>query len=338
MANEALMQSKAIIWDFQQKLSAADDISVAEILKGYLHEDVLWHGPHPLNDIRGQAGVYINFWKPFCRSFPDFERYNDILCAGVYKGDHWVSTMGHFAATFKEDWLGIPASGKLLTIRVGEFVKMQDNKIKEMYVLVDLLDVMRQVNLWPLQESYGVEGWWPKPHSYNGLVVRAQEHTETRKTSKLVTNWLDETRHFDSTVANIDLLRHKEYFHPNVQHYISSGFGASRGIDGLKDSFQNPLFTGLSQRKLNNHHTQFADGLFMGACGWECIKGIHSGELLGVEATDKPVKIRMMEWWRRSGDVIRESWIMLDTVDLLMQLGIDEFAKMHDIQEKDQWL
>lgn len=338
MTNDATLKNKALVWEFQQKLSAADPMTMIDVLKGYLHEDIIWNGPHPINTLNGPGAVIEKFWKPFVASFPDFERHNDIFLGGPYKGDEWVSSMGHYVATFRNNWLGIPASNQLVTIRFGEFCRVHNGKIREMYVLLDLLDVMRQVNLWPIPKSLGVEGWWPKPHTYNGLVIKSQNHVETRKTSRLIANWTDELKQFDSNVTNLDQLHHEGYFHPKCMMYGSSGIGANRGIEGLKKHFHEPLLTAFSQRKYGSHQAHMADGRYMAASGWDSIKGLHVGNFMGIEPTQTSVKMRVMEWWRRSGDFIKESWVMVDMVDLMLQLGVDDFAKMHDVQEKDQWL
>jgi predicted ester cyclase len=338
MSTETTMKNKALVWEFQQKLSSADAMTVPEIVKGYLHEDIVWNGPHPINQLKGSGAVIQNFWKPFLEAFPDFERNNDIFLGGAFKGDEWVSSMGHYVATFTNDWLGIPANGQVVTLRFGEFCRVHNGQIREMYVLIDLLDVMRQVNLWPIPKGNGLEAWWPKPSTYNGLIVKSQDVQESRFTKKLVTNWINEQKQFEGTVANIDQLPHSKFFHPKSMMYCSSGFGVNRGIDGLKKYFQEPYMRAFGDRKLGYHEANVVEGRYMAASGWNSMKARHIGEFLGIDATQNLVKIRVMEWWRRSGNFIKETWMMIDMVDLMMQLGVDEFAKMHDAQEKDQWL
>lgn len=338
MSSELTMKNKALVWQFQQKLSAADAMSVADIVKGYLHEDIVWNGPHPINELKGHGAVIESFWKPFINAFPDFERHNDIFLGGGYKGDEWVSSMGHYVATFTNNWLGIPASGQLITIRFGEFCRVHNGKIREMYVLFDLLDVMRQVKLWPITKGLGVEAWWPKPHTSNGIIAKSYDPIESRKTIKLIANWTDELKHFDSTVLNVDMLRHNEYFHPKCLFYGSSGIGANRGIEGLKTNYHQPLMQAFSEKKFGYHEAHMAEGPYMSASGWGSIKGVHVGKFLDIEPTQAKVQLRVMEFWRRSGNFIKETWTMIDMVDLMLQMGVDEFAKMHDVKETDQWL
>lgn len=338
MALEDILKNKALVWDFHKGVSAASQLSLANVVKGYLHEDVVFHGPHPINGLQGQGQLLQKFWKPFTEAFPDFERHHDIFLGGGYKGDDWVSSMGHYVARFEKPWLGIPASNKLVVIRFGEFCKIKDGKIKEIYLLMDLLDLMRQVNLWPIPHSLGVEAWWAKPQSNDGIITKATEMSESRETTKLVNEWGDAVNNFEATVINFDSLKLENYFHPNAMRYGASGLGACRGIQGIKDNYFKHLIGAFKERKIANHQFRVTEGTYMSACGWENIKGRHATEIFGVPATNNLVKVKAMEWWRRSGNLIQESWILPDMVDLLLQLDVDVFAKMHDAEETNQWL
>ena len=338
MSLDNIMQKKALVWSFNKKISTSSQLNIGNLAKGYLHEDILFRGPHPINDLNGQGQVIQNFWKPFIEAFPNFERHHDIFLGGSYKGDSWVSSMGHYVAKFEKPWLGIPASNKLVTIRFGEFCKIQDGKIKEIYLLMDLLDLMRQVSLWPLPYTLGVEGWWPKPFTLDGIVTKTPDVSVSRDTTKLISRWTEALNDFESTVVNFDALKLDEYFDPLTMRYGASGLGACRGIQGIKDNHYSPLINAFQERKIANHQFKITEGTYLSACGWENIKGRHVMEIFGVAATNKLIKVRAMEWWRQSGNLIRESWIMPDMVDLLLQLDVDVFAKMHDAQETNQWL
>jgi hypothetical protein len=38
--------------------------------------------------------------------------------------------------------------------------------------------------------------------------------------------------------------------------------------------------------------------------------------------------MRVADWWRREGDLLRENWVMIDLPELLLQMGVDVFARM----------
>ena len=58
------------------------------------------------------------------------------------------------------------------------------------------------------------------------------------------------------------------------------------------------------------------------------MKATHAGDYLGVSATHKPVNIRVADWWRRDGDVLRENWVLIDLPELLLQMGVDLFERL----------
>jgi len=337
MALDNNMKNKSLVWEFHNRLANSNALGINDIFKDYLDDDLMWHGPQPINDLTGREAVLQNFFKPFVDAFPNFERHHNIFLGNTFKGDQWVSSMGHYVANFENDWLGIPATGKLVAIRFGEFCRIEDGKIKEIFLMLDLLDLMRQVDTWPLSKSLGVEGWWPKPASYNGIITSTQDAMETRKTLKLVAAWVDAVKHFDQNVINLEMLRHDDYFHPKYSRYCSSGIGATRGFSDFKNNFQQPYITAFKERKFANHQVRIAEGSYLAASGWENLQGRHIEEFLGVPASNAQVKIRAMEWWRRDGATLKESWIMIDMIDLFLQIGEDMFEKLRKSLDKQEW-
>jgi len=329
MTTETTQKNKTLIWKFQQQLSTADAMTKLNIVRDYMHPDINWHGPHPINELKGLPAVLEKFWKPLI---------GNIFMGGPYKGDEWISSTGHYIGTFANDWLGIPATGRILTLRFGEFYRIHNNKIREMYVLIDMLDVMRQVGLWPLSQNIGVEGLWFKPSTYNGLVSKAPDPVESRKTMRLLTGWTDELKQFTPTVINLDQLRVQTYFHPSSIFYGPTAIGACRGVKGIKTHYLEPFMQAFTERKFGRYEARMAEGKYITTSGWRSIKGTHTGEYLGIQPTNTVTNLRVMEWHRRSGDFFKESWTMIDMVDLLLQLGMDVFDKMHDEQARDQWL
>ncbi|MEM7024843.1 MAG: ester cyclase, partial [Pseudomonadota bacterium] len=71
---------------------------------------------------------------------------------------------GRQEATHSGDFMGIPATGKRVTIRYMDFWKVEDGKIRDNWVMIDVIDVMRQLGVDPLNgkgwDDFG-EGWRP---------------------------------------------------------------------------------------------------------------------------------------------------------------------------------
>ena len=197
---------------------------------------------------------------------------------------------------------------------------------------------MRQAGIWPLSYALGTEGWWPKPSNNRGIIHTEQDQAETRKTLKLKSRWMDELKNFTDGQANYDLLNANNYLHTRYMQYASSGLGAVRGFYGLRDHFLQPFFSAFTNRKLGIYQTRFAEGPIVTAAGWQSIKATHTGDFLGFSATNAPVELRAMHWWRRAGEKIKENWVLFDLPHLFKQMDVDLFEQMLDQQSKDSWL
>jgi hypothetical protein len=38
--------------------------------------------------------------------------------------------------------------------------------------------------------------------------------------------------------------------------------------------------------------------------------------------------MRVADWWRREGDVLRENWVLIDLPNLLLQMDVDLFGRL----------
>ena len=53
----------------------------------------------------------------------------------------------------------------------------------------------------------------------------------------------------------------------------------------------------------------------------------HRGPYIGVPATDRPMTLRVMDFWRVEGAQIMENWVLLDMLDLFLGVwGIGNFT------------
>ena len=154
MANQFVQHNKRLVWEFWQKLNASQPDAVAEVVRAYVHPNITWHGPHPINDLNGADALIEGFWQPLRQAFPDLKRTSQILIGGHV---HWVAEIGYFRGTFARDWLGIPATGREIEIRFGEFSAVYDGKIILTYILPDILDVIRQAGFQLVPPSRGAE-------------------------------------------------------------------------------------------------------------------------------------------------------------------------------------
>ena len=92
---------------------------------------------------KGSEGVLYSFNHFLKPSFPDLKV--EIL-SQVAEGDK-VTTHKKFHATYTgKDFMGIPATGKKVTMEVMDIIRLKDGKYKEHWNVVDWQNILQQLN------------------------------------------------------------------------------------------------------------------------------------------------------------------------------------------------
>ena len=113
---------------------------------GYWHEDMLWYGPAGIGSNYRWEGFVKDHREPFLKAFPDRKGGNHYCRIG--DGDFAaVSGWPSMTMTHRGDYLGVPATNKALTLRVMDFYRCGEGKIMENWVLLDYLDLFRQMGV-----------------------------------------------------------------------------------------------------------------------------------------------------------------------------------------------
>lgn len=120
-------------------------------LDRYWHPRFNWYGPAGIGTARGIAGFRNWHQIPFLRAMPDrkLDAMGDLMSHWFAQGDYVCETgWPNMRLTVTEDgWLGIAPAGKEIVMRSLDFWRMEDGKIRENWVLVDLLDVYAQLGV-----------------------------------------------------------------------------------------------------------------------------------------------------------------------------------------------
>ena len=299
------------------------------------HPNASWRGSHPMNEMTGIDGMAANVWRPLLHAFPDLERRDTILIAGNWRGHDMVGTVGHYLGTFREDWLTIPATGRPIYIRYGEFHRMVDGRIAETTSLIDVLDVIRQAGFWPIAPSLGTEELWPGPFTADGIVledsdpaVSAANLAQTLAMHKSLGDYNDvenKGRGRDGLLT----MPQKQFWHPKMMWYGPAGVGTTRGLQGFVDYHQLPFRVAFPNRRGGNHYVQIGDGAYSGTGGWPSILTTHlGGGFLGTSPSGRDVSMRVMDFYLHHEGLIRENWVPIDIIHLLLQIDVDVFARM----------
>ncbi len=312
-------------WAAIDKLPSAD---WPRALTCLYHDQLSWHGPHPINDHHGSAAVVAHFWKPFLNSFSDLERRDDILIAGSFKEGKWVGATGYYTATFGKDWLGIKATGGVVNIRYGEFSRMEAGRVHEVYVILDILDVMHQAGCWPamVPKSRGPLDRVPGPASRDGVATVACPQAESEQSLKLVEAMIAGLMSYDGT--SLDSMAMERFWHPHMMWYGPAGIGSCRQLKGFQDVHQRAFLTAFPDRRGGDHKARLGDGAYVGSTGWPSVRATHLGAWQGQPATGKKISMRVMDFWRREENLLRENWVFIDMIELLLQMDIDVMGSL----------
>jgi predicted ester cyclase len=327
------LANKAFVRAALSALAEAPPGRIADRVAAAYHPDAEWRGSHPLNEMRGVDAIAAKVWHPLARSFPDLERRDVLLIGGHSHGTDIVGAVGHHCGTFREDWLGIPATGRPVYIRYGEFHVVRDGRIAQSTVLFDVLDVIRQAGFWPIAPSLGTEEQWPCPFTADGIVLTEQDPAlsaasiaQTLAMHKTLGDYDDDARRGRQGLLDMP---QKEHWHPRMMWYGPCGIGTTRGLQGFVDYHQLPFRIAFPNRRGGNHYVRIGDGPYSATGGWPSVHARHlGGDFLGVAPTGRDITMRVMDFYLHHEGLIRENWVPIDIIHVLLQMDVDVMGRM----------
>ena len=120
-------------------------------LDHYWHPRFNWYGPAGIGTGRGIAGFRNWHQIPFLRAMPDrkLDALGDLMSHWIAQGDYVAETgWPNMRLTLTGDgWMGIAPAGREVLLRSLDFWRLEGGLIRENWVLVDLLDLYRQIGI-----------------------------------------------------------------------------------------------------------------------------------------------------------------------------------------------
>lgn len=332
--------NKHAVWDFWQALENAGTDEIETAVATAMAADVIWHGPAPLGELQGADLFKSEFWLPLLHSFPDLKRETHIFCGGesngridgklALDGHMWVSGTGYLNGIFANDYLSIPATGKRVSIRWGEFCRVENGKIVEIYFLLDLIDLMQQSGFDVLPPARGKNNLYPSPAANDGVLLNAQDEAVSAYSLDHIRRFIfDGLNAYDESA--LGSMGMSDYFHPDVKWYGPGGIGACLSFKEFEEFHQAPWLIAYPDRKVQNLDALIAEGSYSGGPGWAGVIATHTGPYLDSPATGNTIRFNGLDWWKREGEVYVENWVFVDMIDLFRQFGIDLFARLADL-------
>lgn len=117
-------------------------------LEHYWHPKLSWYGPSTIGTARGIDGFRKLHQIPFLNAMPDRTTIwdNSILFA-EQNYVAFTAWPGMKMSLTNDGWLGIAPSDKKITMKSLDFWRCEGDKIRENWVLVDILDVYHQLGV-----------------------------------------------------------------------------------------------------------------------------------------------------------------------------------------------
>lgn len=140
--------SVQLVWDMLHDLKKGNAATPDRGLVDHWHPSAPWYGPTGIGSARGTANIRDVVLRGFREGLSQNTRHLD---AGVFFGDQdMVAFTGWPSATAThsgDGFLGLTATGKRFTRRSLDFWRIEHGKIRENWVMVDLLDIYRQLGV-----------------------------------------------------------------------------------------------------------------------------------------------------------------------------------------------
>lgn len=326
--------AKAIVRNYFAAIENATPETVADILKSYTSEDYLWRGVYPFREQYGAEVVAETFWAPLMQSLTHMQRRQDIFIAGTNEisGEQWVMSMGNFMGLFDADWLGIPRTRKIANLRYAEFNCVENGKITQTGLFIDIIGLMVQAGVYPLPPSTGVYYNYPGPRTHDGLLFEDAPEGEGSETLALVNRMVDDLTELNergSMGCPPEVL--ERTWHDDMIWYGPAGIGAAYTIPRYQEQHQLPFRENLADKKFHGHVCRFAEGNFACFFGWPNLSNRSIGGFLGLPSSAVSAEMQVVDVYRRDGDKLAENWVLIDLPYWLKQQGLDVLARTQEI-------
>ena len=328
---------KKLVLEYFNSIDNAKSETLVDSISKYTSDDFKMRCTHPFNELNGANQVANNLWVPIKNSFEPIQRRMDIFYAGINSLDNnegkWVTSMGHFMGVFNKPFLEIQPNYKSILLRYAEFYKVENNKISEGAIFLDIMNFMQQLGLSIIPESTGLVCVTPGPMNHKGLKFDHSDNNESQKTLELI------HRMRDRLVTGSKMKSYKEEltldWHDDMIWWGPGGIGASYTIDGYTKGHTKPFQDGLEFIKFNGHILSSAEDDLGGWFGWPNLIMKSMGGYLGLtNASDIESEMRVVDLYRRDGDKIAENWIFIDHLHFLKLLGIDLLQRNRELINK----
>jgi len=115
----------------------------------YWHEKMVWYGPSGIGTARTLEGFVDNHQLPFRKTFKErnyweLGHYCELGDGKFSLTAGWNSIHATYGT---EDWLGYKSENQKVTMRVMDFYHHDEGKIRENWVPIDIIHILKQIGV-----------------------------------------------------------------------------------------------------------------------------------------------------------------------------------------------
>ena len=314
-------------------LWAADEAELEARAGDMIAPGAVWDIAAPVNELSGRAAILDGFLRPLRAAMPHVRRRDEIFIGGRNvrdAGGDWVAAVTHYVGNFAAPLWGIPPSGGLVFLRAGEFYRVEDGRLAQARIIVDLPDLMRQAGRAPFDMQLGTEMLFPGPATHDGVLPQG---AHGGRSLDLVQRMLSDLHAFDpETHASAGQTGEDGTWADDMLWYGPGGIGSNYRWEGFVAFHRAAFLRAFPDRAGGNHFCRIGDGDYAAVSGWPSMTMTHAGPYLGMPATGKSLSLRVMDFYRCDyrhdpRGRIAENWVLLDYVDMFAQMGVDLIAR-----------
>lgn len=320
-----LQNAKRLVRDFYAELDAASEDDVTAVMTKYADDGFNCRCSYPFNELSGAAHFASEFWAPFKSAFSPVQRRENIFFAGRNRLDDyeslWVCSMGHLLGQFHKPWLGLEPTHKMAFLRYCEFFRIEDGKIAESSLHIDIPGLMIQAGSKVIPESTGVYTITPGPQTQDGLLFEPCPPEQGEASLDTLYRMLDTliTSGISTTKADLE----KDWAE-DMLWWGPAGIGASYTHLGYMKGHTRPFEEGLEFVRHNGHAIRIGEGSYCGFFGYPSLTMRPTGGFLGLtNKSNAEADMRIVDLYRCEDGKLAENWIFIDLLWFLKQLGVD---------------
>lgn len=326
---------KQLVRNLHAELANAPSASIADILQRYMTPDCHWRGTHPFNDQHGAEAIVDVFWTPLLAAMTKLQRRPDIFMAGLNEIDGfqscWVVQMGHFLGLFDQPYLGILPTGRIVMLRYAEFNRVENGRIIESAMFIDLPHLMMQADQYPFPPQTGAHLVHPGPMTHDGLLYEVQPPEAGQRTLAAISAMLNNPgAKFHAPDEPVRLAR---VWHDDMLWWGPTGIGATYTIERYIKQHVLPFDDALAEGySFDGHICQMAEGHYGGFFGWPELTLRNAGGYMGMTAGPGPTEMRVVDIYREQDGKLAENWIFIDLLHYLAMQGLDVLGRLKAIR------